>query len=256
MKIEIEKRLEEQNWLTAGDILSWIKKEFPIDKHLSYSQVENIVEYWRKKNNVYKESYILQHGLNKAGLPFFRTFSTNNFTKNDSKKGIKVAIWSSDIQINRLRLTNHWFVDGTFTIAPCSYQQLITIMIKDPKTGFVKPALWAVLSSKDEEAYQIFFRAVKDTATSSGCLDWTLASCTLDFEPALMNAFHEIYPDTRVIGCLFRFKQALFREAQLKGLMTDERKESTKEVIDVLGGLCWKGCADKVEKELYSIAEK
>ena len=42
MKIEIEMKLETENWLTPGEILTWRKKEFPIDKYLSYSQINDI----------------------------------------------------------------------------------------------------------------------------------------------------------------------------------------------------------------------
>ena len=38
MKIEVEKKLEDEDWLTPGEVLDWIKKEFPTDMHLSYSQ--------------------------------------------------------------------------------------------------------------------------------------------------------------------------------------------------------------------------
>ena len=72
LKIEIEKELEEENWLTPKDVLDWIKKEFPINSHLSYSQVDTIVQEWRKKNFAAKEAYVTQHSLNKSGLPFLR----------------------------------------------------------------------------------------------------------------------------------------------------------------------------------------
>jgi len=48
---------------------------------------------------------------------------------------MKIIIWGSDFQVNRLRLTNHLFIDGTFTIVPCGFLQLVTIAIRDPNTG-------------------------------------------------------------------------------------------------------------------------
>ena len=256
MKLAIEKKLEEENWSTPGEILNWIKAEFSIDHHLSYAQVNEVVQTWREKNSVMKESYILQHSLNKTGLTFLRAYFTLNYRKNSVNKSVKIAIWSSDFQINRLRLTNHWFLDGTFTITPQSFHQLITIAIRDPNTGFVKPAAWILLGSKDEETYYQMFRTLKDIAGASGTLEWTLSSATLDFEVALINSFVRVFTDTRVIGCLFHFKQALYREAQNKGLTTDDLIEETQRVISSLGALSWKGNLDVIDKELRQIQDK
>jgi len=81
MKIEIEKKLEGENWLTPAEVLDWIKSNCPLNQHLSYSQVSEAVQSWREKNNVYKESYIFKHSLNKAGLEFLRSYFTMNYKK-------------------------------------------------------------------------------------------------------------------------------------------------------------------------------
>jgi len=49
MKIEIEKKLEGENWLTPGEVLDWIKSNYPLNQHLSYSQVSEAVQSWREK---------------------------------------------------------------------------------------------------------------------------------------------------------------------------------------------------------------
>ena len=65
-----------------------------------------------------------------------------NYKKNNINKALKIVIWSYDFQLNRLRLTNHWFIDGTYTITPLGFNQLLTIAIREPNTGFIKPASW------------------------------------------------------------------------------------------------------------------
>ena len=256
MKLEIEKKLEDESWLTPKEVLDWNKDNFSIDKHLSYSQIDDIVQCWRKKNSATKDTYIDQHPSNRVGLPFLRTHFTFNYKKNDTNKTAKIVIWTSDFQLNRLRLTNHWYTDGTFTIAPSNYHQFLTIAIRDPNTGFIKPALWAILDSKEEESYYQAFRIIKDIASNSGRLDWNLTSITLDFEPGLINGFKRVFLETRVIGCLFHFKQALYREAKIQGLTIDKLKETSKELIHRLGLLSWKGNLDLVEKELEMIQKK
>ena len=227
MKLEIEKKLEDESWLTPKEVLDWNKDNFSIDKHLSYSQIDDIVQCWRKKDSATKDTYIDQHPSNRVGLPFLRTHFTFNYKKNDTNKTAKIVIWTSDFQLNRLRLTNHWYTDGTFTIAPSNYHQLLTIAIRDPNTSFIKPALWAILDSKEEESYYQAFRIIKDIASNSGRLDWNLTSITLDFEPGLINGFKRVFLETRVIGCLFHFKQALYREAKIQGLTIDKLKETS-----------------------------
>ena len=44
MKIEVEKKLEEENWLSPGELLNWINKSFPVDSHLNYQQIDQIVQ--------------------------------------------------------------------------------------------------------------------------------------------------------------------------------------------------------------------
>ena len=253
MKIEIHKKLEEENSMTPGEALDWIKKNFNIDNHLSYSQVDEIIQEWRKKNYITKESYIFHNTLNKSGLPFLRCYFTFNYKKNNLNKSIKIAIWGSDFQVNRLRLANHWYVDGTFTIVPCGYHQLITIALRDPNTGFVKPGMWILLDSKEEESYKQMCIIVKNILSSSETLKWNLPSVTLDFEQGLINAFSVVFSETKIIGCLFHFKQALYREAQSLGLTKTEHREDTKTLISSLGALSWKENIFEVEKELESI---
>lgn len=120
-KIEIEKKLEEEDWLTPLQVLKWIQDKFPLESHLSYSQVDEIVQSWRKKNSASKESYVFAHSKTKTGLPFLRGHFYLNFKKNNSNTSLKITIWASDFQINRLRLTHHWYLDGTFTITPSQY---------------------------------------------------------------------------------------------------------------------------------------
>ena len=256
MKTEIEKKLENSSWLTPKEVLDWIQKEFTIDCHLSYSQVEGVVKEWRKKNFASKEEYVLQNSTNKTGLPFLRAHLVFNYQKNNITKTAKIIIWASDFQINRLRLTRHWYIDGTFTITPSDYYQLLTVVIRDPNTGYIKPALWAVLGSKEEETYYQAFKMIYDISSRSGTLDWSLESVTLDFEAGLINGFKRIFKDSRIIGCLFHFKQALYREAQVQGLTTNDLKEETKSLISSLGSLSWKGDISLVEEELEKITEK
>jgi hypothetical protein len=81
MKEEVNKKLEEEDWLTPIEIVKWIKATFPINQHLNYSQVDEIVQDWRKIHNVSKESYVFQHPNTKSGLRFLRSYFLQNYQK-------------------------------------------------------------------------------------------------------------------------------------------------------------------------------
>ena len=258
MVLEIEKKLEDQNWLTPAEVLKWIKSSYTIEKHLDYTQVHDIVKNWREKNSANKDTYIFKNNLNKNGLPFLRYFMVKSYKKikTNINKMLKIIIWASDFQVNRLRLTNHWYIDGTFTVVPVGYHQLITLAIRDPNTGLIKPALWVLLDSKDEEAYFHAFQEIKNVVSASDTLQWNLSSITIDFEVGLLNAMGQVFPNTRLVGCLFHFKQALYRETQCLGLTTQELKEECQLLVSRLGSLSWKDNLKNIEQELDFIKKR
>ena len=57
----------------------------------------------------------------------------------------------------RARCAEHFFIDGTFDIAPYGYSQVLTIMTNDIVVNYPKPLAYILLTSKDEEAYTLCF---------------------------------------------------------------------------------------------------
>ena len=100
------------------------------------------------------------------------------------------------------------------------------------------------------------FSIIKDIVTSSGTLEWKLSNATLEFEIGLLNAFNKVFFEARAIGCLFHFKQALFREAQAQGLTKSENKEETLNIISNLGSLCWNGNSISIENKFHELESK
>lgn len=62
-------------------------------------------------------------------MPFLRSQLLYNYRKNTSNtmKTAKLIVWSSDFQINGLRLTRHCYIDGIFSISPAKYYKLLTM---------------------------------------------------------------------------------------------------------------------------------
>ena len=120
----------------------------------------------------------------------------------------------------------------------------------------MKPASWILVNNKDEETYYYMFNTLKDIVGASGTLKWFLSSVTLDFEAALLQSFSQIFENTKIIGCLFHFKQALFREAQSQGLTKSEMKEGTQILIQRLGALSWKGNTSIAKEEIKNLKKQ
>lgn len=62
-----------------------------------------------------------------------------------------------------------------------------------------------------------------------------------------------IFPESKQNGCLFHFRQALFRHAREKGLLTNENKDLTIKLIDNLSGLSWSESFDLYIENLEKI---
>jgi len=91
-------------------------------------------------------------------------------------------------------------------------------------------------------------------------LRWSLEYATVDFEEGLMKAISSVFPEVRLIGCLFHFKQAIWRTASNMGLKSktsikdpktgnkSTKMEITSKLIDELSRYSWN---KKETKEEY-----
>jgi len=100
-------------------------------------------------------------------------------------------------------------MDGAFDIAPQGFAQMLVIMTNDPVTHHPKPLAFILLSTKDEEGNIQALRGLKDLLINYGTRKINLQSITIDFEKAIINAVKFIFPEIKIIGCLFHFKNAL-----------------------------------------------
>jgi len=153
-------------------------------------------------------------------------------------------------------MVNHIYLDGTFVVVPMGYKQLIVVSIRDPNIDKVYPAVFGIINCKEEDAYFIFLKQLKDIITEFGAFDWGLEYATLDFEEGLQEAFKRIFPKARIIGCLFHYRQALYRQAQSRRLTTEAKKKETQELIDQLSALSWLDSNTQFKEKLNLIKTK
>lgn len=139
----------------------------------------------------------------------FYQYGPNNYKDYVIHDGILILF--SNTMANNLRLNNIWCIDGTFSIVPATYSQLLTIgFLRD---HHVVPVVFGILSKKNYETYKNFFSLVANLIPN--CFPFLIK---VDFEYALINAIKFTYPNTVVSGCLFHLSQAIMRHLQAQGL--------------------------------------
>ena len=113
--------------------------------------------------------------------------------------------------------------DGTFEMSPdCAYQ-LYTIH------GFLHgealPLAWALLPNKTRATYDELFGALHDAMVAQFG-DSGQHTVLVDFEQAAIQALRQVFPESRVKGCSFHFRQAIYRRVQQEGLRAQYEEES------------------------------
>ena len=224
--------LEENPQKTSHEITKWMHENMEPHLHLQDIQVQNIVYRHRKEWMITQEAYARINRFNSESLPFLRGNLTLYVKKGNTDVEYKIWIWSSEYQLGKLRLADHIFIDGTFGIVPVGYRQLINIATLDKITGDIIPVCWILSPSKDYQCYKYCLYHFKELVTRSDRLKWTLKYATSDFESGLMKALTEIFPKVRIIGCLFHFKQALWRAAGHMGLKSRQSLQKEDEIIE------------------------
>ena len=114
-----------------------------------------------QKNSISSEEFVINHVNNEKNLQYLRMHSVQYYRKGTGSKTAKINIWASDFQLNRLRQSEHCYIDGTFCTVPNGYKQPITVFIRDPSTGFAKPAVFATVNSKDKVVHELLFSNLK-----------------------------------------------------------------------------------------------
>lgn len=115
---------------------------------------------------------------------------------------LNAVFWASTECMNLLKQSDHLFVDATFRIVPQHYKQLLIFMGHHTTTDVYFPAMYVLMDSKKECAYEYVLRVVFSWVGNSQLPK----RVTTDFEQGLINALCQVLPiDTDYIGCYFHF---------------------------------------------------
>ena len=130
---------------------------------------------------------------------------------------------------------------------------MITIMIKDPNTSVAGPCLFSIVNFKNSIGYSRLLNQFKSLITINDTIEWKPEIATMDFEDGLKSAMTGIFPTTKQIGCLFHFKQALFRHAREKGMLKQSCTLITENIISSLSALSWSKNFEVYEEEFNKL---
>lgn len=87
-------------------------------------------------------------------------------------------------------------IDGTFSLVPKPFYQMLTIMVWEARKKVYVPAYWALMNSKFERHYLEVFRQIVDD--TDGAFNPSVIG--LDFELGLIGAARTCWPDAKLIG--------------------------------------------------------
>lgn len=161
------------------EIIDYLEK-YPIIKYIDYKKkvlsfyyknnclfnindntFKNIYYNWRRTTNIYKKFSIFKYNKTLNNHTYLQDYCyTLLYNSKGSKKFIhEHIIFCSDYFIKKLRLSKHWYIDGTF-VKPPNFKQLIIILFFDENTNDKYPALYALINNKTKVGYEYLFKKI------------------------------------------------------------------------------------------------
>ena len=124
----------------------------------------------------------------------------------------RILIFSRASVGGRLGFTEKIYVDGTFSLSPKLFSQILVILAE--RSGFVVPLCYALLPDKAGKGYEKMLELL--------CNAWPQlkpAKVSLDYEIGPINAFRKRFPNAEMNGCLFHLVKNLKSKLREQGLL-------------------------------------
>lgn len=144
------------------------------------------------------------YNIKKNGQPFFRRFWCGDV----HGEYHKIIIWCTNECLSLMRYNSHTFVDATFRSTPAPFYQCLIIMVHDIGTNLYIPCVFALMTGRKEHLYSIVFHEIIFLME----FQWMPKFITCDFEKGLLKALKYEFPDSKISGCYFHLKQAIFKK--------------------------------------------
>ncbi|XP_003738220.1 uncharacterized protein LOC100898192 [Galendromus occidentalis] len=185
----------------------------------------------------------------------YRTYETSpgvfeDFLLADSGPELdRILIFGRSRNIEELRYSKMWFVDGTFSIVPPLFYQVYVILAEMNQT--VHPFLYVLLPNKSGSTYTRMFTMIRSLDES---IEPETISC--DYELAAINSIREVFPNANIAGCYFHLMQNLKKHVNTSGLTTKYRNDPEfASYAKMIGALAYVPPQD-VEKAFELLSEE
>lgn len=178
-------------------------------------------------------------------------------TKTESAQVHQYYILASRLMLFQLSQSEQWFIDGTFSIAPSGFTQVLIIMVYIHSFKIFYPACYIVLTGKSERLY---FHALNHLVAVTKEEDLVLKPkiVMMDFEKGLKNAVMRTFSlkENNIAGCYFHFAKALIKRAIKLGMIQRKVENPTaKSLIGLLKILshCPSNAREDIFEEIESM---
>lgn len=135
-----------------------------------------------------------------------------------------IMIFTTIENCNYLKNSQFWILDGTFKSCPKLFKQFYVVPGSISRDGndMVFPLVFALMTGKDEDLYNMLFSNLNKFAEENGIFfkeNRNLEIIT-DFELAAINAINNVFPFAIHSACFFHLQQSIYRKIQALGLVT------------------------------------
>jgi hypothetical protein len=114
-------------------------------------------------------------------------------------------------------------------------------MFHDTYTSAPITGGYFLVTDKKMQTYYSMFQILKNHLTNYGKCEYAIKSITLDFETGLRESWTQNFNGSRVIGCLFHLKSAMYRKISGSKIP----KSLHTELVNELTKICWEKVFDK-----------
>ena len=118
----------------------------------------------------------------------------------------RIFIFASEIGLQILRESEHWYADGTFKVCPEIFYQLYNV------GGSIFPCVFSLLPNKTEATYRRFFEQIFHLLENNNLQD-----ILVDFERAATNAIEHLNPNVEIKGCCYHLSSNVWKRIQQFG---------------------------------------
>jgi len=108
----------------------------------------------------------------------------------------RIIIFSSPENLEVLKTSKYWYMDGTFSTAPTCFNQVYIIHVKMDSVTI--PLVYILLQNKTKQTYTEMLSVI-----CAKCPNCEVVQKTIDFEKAVVFAIEKVLPKVKIHCCYY-----------------------------------------------------